>query len=140
MTEDRKPRQPQVFTPDAPGLEMTADPPPRSRGEAPPNESMTEGPLVPRVDRDIAARGFRWGALLLATGGALASIALALSFARFVSIAVERNDWIGWTATGLLALMALSAVILIGREIAGFFRLRSARRRARRCRARDPRR
>lgn len=139
MTPERKPRKPEVFTPDDPDLKMTAPPvetalarasggrPGVAEGPAGATSGSAdpaEGPAAPRFNAEVAERGFRWGTLLLATGGILASIALALSFARFVSIAVERNDWLGWTAFVLLALMAVSAVALIGREIVGFFRLR----------------
>ncbi len=128
-TPERKPRRPEAFTPDDPNLEMAAaqditSKPGSAAGADGVGGARAEGPAAPRFDRDTAGRGFRWGALLLATAGALASIALALSFVRFTSIAFERNDWIGWIAFVLIVLMALSATVLLTKEIVGFFRLR----------------
>jgi putative membrane protein len=67
--------------------------------------------------------GIRWGALFLSAMFGLASIAASVSFARFVSQALARNDWIGWTSTGLLAIAALAALIILVRELFGLFRL-----------------
>lgn len=121
MTPERKPRKPEVFTPDDPDLELAASSAEQASSSP---AAPAPAPLRPRITLETAERGFRWGSLLLATGAALASIALALSFARFISIAIERRDWIGWTAFVLLALMALSALVLTGKEVVGFFRLR----------------
>lgn len=125
MSDSQK-RRPQLFDPDDPGLSMPPDPPPaelrssaQRGGDDEPNRSADL-----RIGLDDARRGFSWGAMLLATMGMLASIALALSFARFVSVAFERNDWIGWTSFALLLLAALSAGMLILREAVGFVRLR----------------
>lgn len=68
-------------------------------------------------------RGFRWGALLVSAASALASLALALWFARFVSIAVDRQDWVGWAAATLLGLVGVALAAILVREIVGFFRL-----------------
>ena len=44
-------------------------------------------------------------------------------FARYVDVAVARQDWVGWTAFSLLCVVGFSAVVLILREIYGMFRL-----------------
>jgi putative membrane protein len=53
----------------------------------------------------------------------LTALASGVTFTRFVTQALERQDWVGWTATGLLALAGLSAAIILMREITGLFRL-----------------
>ena len=68
-------------------------------------------------------RGIKWGSILLSAAGALASLAATLWFTRFVSVAVQRDDWIGWISFGLLSIVAVAALILIGRELWGFRRL-----------------
>jgi putative membrane protein len=68
-------------------------------------------------------RGFRFGGILFSAMAALASIAVGLWFTRFVSIALERQDWIGWLAFGLLIVMALALLGIVVRELLGFRRL-----------------
>jgi len=68
-------------------------------------------------------RGFRFGGILLSAIGALASLAAALWFARFVSIAFERQDWVGWLAFGLMAVIAIAVAGIVLRELIGFRRL-----------------
>lgn len=119
----RPERRPEAFDPDDPKLTIDAaiveQPWPDKRGDG----FGSSTPALP-LDQPQRRRGGRWGALLAASLSALFSIAAALWFARFVSIAIERNDWLGWTAFVLLSLAALALVMLIGREIIGYFRLR----------------
>lgn len=68
-------------------------------------------------------RGFRFGGILFSAMAALASIALGLWFTRFVSVALERQDWIGWVAFGLLVIIGLSLLGIVLRELLGFRRL-----------------
>ncbi|MEQ1715075.1 MAG: TIGR01620 family protein, partial [Hyphomicrobium sp.] len=68
-------------------------------------------------------RGIRWGALMLTAAGALASLAAGLWFTRFVTIALERQDWVGWASFGLLSIIAISGGVLLIRELWGFRRL-----------------
>ena len=129
MTAETPPRSPsrapQAFTPDDPNLAMSSDSPPQAfEREVRSGASGDLTPGTPIRPLATARAGFRWGAILLACAGALGTIALALSFARFVAIAFERNDWIGWTAFGLLAVGSFAALMLILRELAGFWRLR----------------
>ena len=53
----------------------------------------------------------------------LFSLAMGLWFSRFVSIALARDDWIGWTANALALVLAGILIIVVVREIVGFFRL-----------------
>lgn len=68
-------------------------------------------------------RGFRFGSVLFSAMAALASIAAGLWFTRFVSIALERQDWIGWVAFGLLVVIGLALLGIVLRELLGFRRL-----------------
>lgn len=70
-------------------------------------------------------RGFRWGALFFVAASALTGLAISLWFARFVSVALERDDWIGWVSLGLLAAMALAVVVIASREVFGLMRLKA---------------
>ncbi len=124
MNEDKPPRAPEAFTPDDPNLAMASDPPQAFERDASSSTSGEPSSAQSMRPRAAARAGFRWGAVLIACAGALGTIALALSFARFISIAFERNDWIGWTAFGLLAVGGFAALMLILRELAGFWRLR----------------
>ena len=127
------PRKPAAFKPDEPGLvladEASVEIAPagsKERGVVGPPAGMepTAAPAPPVSRVETARQGIRWGAILLSAAGALASLALALSFARFVSIALERHDWIGWISFGLIILVLVSGLALILRELAGFVRLR----------------
>jgi putative membrane protein len=66
-----------------------------------------------------------WGAwsVLVSSVAALVVLVLSVRFSQFVGSLIVRPDWIGWTATGLAAIAALAALILIAREIGGLFRL-----------------
>ncbi len=68
-------------------------------------------------------RGFRFGGILFSAMAALASLAAGLWFARFVSVALERQDWIGWVAFGLLVIIGLALLGIVLRELLGFRRL-----------------
>lgn len=131
MTEPQKPRPPEAFTLDDPNLELTGEAAAAEAGARSAKDQPTDGVTVAESAggmggrlSETTRRGIRWGAILLAAGSALASIALALSFARFVAIAFERSDWIGWLAFALLGIATLSALMLLLRELAGIFRLR----------------
>lgn len=127
MTSEPKRRPPQVFEADDPAVVIVEEPAAPAAATAPARGQAAGNQLSPRVrglGLDDARRGFRWGTLLLAAGGALASIALVLSFARFVSIAFERSDWIGWLSFALLIVVGVAALALLLRELVGFWKLR----------------
>lgn len=54
---------------------------------------------------------------------ALSSLAIGLWFSRFVSVAVARDDWIGWTAKGLAFVIVALLALFVLREVVGFLRL-----------------
>ncbi|MFT3730735.1 MAG: TIGR01620 family protein [Hyphomicrobium sp.] len=68
-------------------------------------------------------RGFRFGGILFSAMAALASIAAGLWFTRFVSVALERQDWVGWVAFGLMVVIGLALLGIVLRELLGFRRL-----------------
>jgi putative membrane protein len=116
-------RKPRVFSPDDPDLEIVSEPiaqePPMGGAEG----ARDQAPGSQRFAEDIG-RGIRWGSILLAAGGALATLALALSFVQFVAIAFERSDWIGWIAFVLLITFGVALAMILMREIIGIVRLR----------------
>ncbi len=60
---------------------------------------------------------------MLSAMAGLASLAAGLWFTRFVSVALERQDWVGWLATGLMVIIALALSFILLRELIGFRRL-----------------
>jgi putative membrane protein len=121
-------RRPQSFRADDPAL-CESEAPAWGSGEgaglgenAPKASAATLG--------ELGDRGLRWGKLLF---GALAGAALlgaGAGFARLISAALVREDWVGWTTLGLLLVAAFAALMLAGREVVGllrFFRLNRLR-------------
>lgn len=113
------PRKPRVFAPGDPSLTIS---------EAPPDAAEAAGapPAGPRDDglgaRDLKG-SIRWGGLFLAAVAGLATLSAGVAFSRFVSQALERQDWAGWTATGLLAIAVFAAGVMVLRELIGLVRL-----------------
>lgn len=64
-----------------------------------------------------------WGSLLAAALVGLAMLAAAAWLERFFVDLLSRADIVGWLAMGLLGLAALAMLVLIGRELVGFYRL-----------------
>lgn len=126
MTDPKngKPRAPRAFKLDDPALKAAGQDELEAHHDiaAPPPERLP--PVGTRIltTADLE-RGIRWGSMMLSAMAALASLAAGLWFTRFVSVALERQDWVGWTATALMALVALSGLVLLAREIWGFRRL-----------------
>ena len=72
---------------------------------------------------DLGQRGLRWGALLVSALAGAAVLGAAAWFARLVSAALVREDWIGWATLVLLLVAAFAALMLLLRELVGFSRL-----------------
>lgn len=117
MTDTSKPasetgvRGPRVFAADDPSLVAEAT---REIEE----DAAASAPPAP------PAKGASVGGLFLSAVTALAGLAVAVSFANFVSAALAREDWIGWTATSLVVVAAVSGAVIVLREIFGLLRLR----------------
>lgn len=115
------PRKPRIFKAE----EVTAD------MDFPLDDSKAGGavtarrstPSTRRLTVGDINRGFHFGGILFSAMAALASIAAGLWFTRFVSVALERRDWIGWVAFGLLLVIALALLGIVLRELLGFRRL-----------------
>jgi putative membrane protein len=125
MSSTDTPRKPQAFTVDEATISEAKVPPEAmdSVGGEPDEDLAAQEATARPSPSERLQRGIRWGAVLVSAASALASLAFALWFARFVSIAVERQDWIGWTAAALLALVAIAGAAILLREIVGFARL-----------------
>jgi putative membrane protein len=69
-------------------------------------------------------RGIRWGALALSTGTALITLALGVWFDSLIRDLFQRADWLGFLGLALVALFVVAVLALVGRELAGLFRLK----------------
>lgn len=127
MTSDTDIRRPRAFAPDDPALRAAA-------AEAVETPPIDAGPLAARRKRQASrttvrptvadlSRGIRWGGVLLSGMVGLMALATTMWFARYVDVALARQDWVGWIAFALLCLVGVSALILVLREIVGMFRL-----------------
>ena len=115
------PRRPAAFKLDEVALSEAP-----TAGDAPaPGQGEGTAPPAPFTLPTAARlhRGIRWGGLLVAAASALAGLALSLWFARFVSVALARQDLIGWLAFALLCVVLVAALAIALREIVGFLRL-----------------
>ena len=90
-----EPRQPRAFKLDDPALVTE---PELDTAETIPGEPPGTPTLARPTFADVGRRSLRWGALLLTALVGAASLGLAAWFARFVSAALARDDWVG-TAT-----------------------------------------
>jgi putative membrane protein len=120
MSVEPSARKPRVFAPDDPAIV-----PPAVEAEAAAAAPAATAPAhMDRPSSSARRGGFAWGTLLVSAFFGLAALAASVSFARFVSVALQRDDWIGWLAASLLGLGVLAALVILAREIAGLFRLR----------------
>ncbi len=117
-----KTRKPRVFAPDDPALVIEPDTENVTDDETPARQSAAPATRGLPTAAEVK-HGIRWGAMLLSAMAALTALAAGLAWTRFISQAVARNDWIGWTAAALLAIALLAAAVIIVREIVGLFRL-----------------
>lgn len=108
------PRGPRVFASDDPKIvdDMSQG------GDDDFTPGASDGPLV-----HPSAKGASIGGVFISAVTGLVGLALAASFAGFVSTALAREDWIGWTATSLAIVAAVTGAVILLREIVGLFRL-----------------
>ncbi|MHA1518242.1 MAG: YcjF family protein [Alphaproteobacteria bacterium] len=93
-------------------------PPEPSAPEAPPTPLETESRMLPNLER-----GLRWGSIFFGALSALVGLIASLWLYDWVSSLLARDDWIGWGAAGLLAVVLLAMLMIIIREVAGLLRL-----------------
>jgi putative membrane protein len=117
------PRRPRAFSPSEAEIIEPVSPQADTVDERAPGAPPLPAGLQLPTFEDIG-RGIRWGSWLLSAMGALASIAFGLWFSRFVSVAVAREDWIGWISFGLAIIILVALLMLVVRELVGFVRLR----------------
>jgi putative membrane protein len=120
MTDREAPRQPRAFRPDDPKLRKAEEIAPAEMPVAS-DEAIEREYRIPTGAE--MAKGFRWGALFLSAMAGLTSLALGLWFARFASVALQRQDWVGWVAFGFLMVAILAMAAMVAREIVGLVRL-----------------
>lgn len=116
-----EPRQPRFFKVDDPAL--VTEPDPVLPREEPAGEEPDTTVLARPTLAEIGQRGLRWGTLLLMALAGAASLGLAAWFARFVSAALVRDDWIGTATLALLLIAAFATLMIVLREVIGFSRL-----------------
>ncbi len=125
MTGPAEPRSPRVFAPDDPALVVEPEPvepvaPASGTADADP---APEAAVTRPTLADLAETGLRWGSILASAIVGAALLGAATWFYRLVSLALERQDWVGWTMTALLSLAAFAFVMILLREIIGISRL-----------------
>lgn len=72
-------------------------------------------------------QGISWGSIFVSALSALIMLGLTAWAMRFVTETLQGNDWIAWTAFGLISIAAIAFLALALREIAGIMRLRQLR-------------
>ncbi|MDX2204055.1 MAG: TIGR01620 family protein [Hyphomicrobiaceae bacterium] len=123
MSDAPELRSPRVFAPDDPAL--VAEPEPADPPPAAPDVAAADAAVA--VSRptlaDLADRGLRWGSILASAILGAAVLGAMTWFYRLVSLALARDDWLGWLVTGCLGLAAFAFAMIVLREIVGFTRL-----------------
>ena len=69
------------------------------------------------------SRGLRWGSILVGALGGLIGLLASIWLYDYVLALLARDDWIGWLAVGLIALVVFALLMIILREAAGLARL-----------------
>jgi putative membrane protein len=112
-------REPRSFAPDDPAIVIEPEVE-RSPAAAAPGAASDTAELVRPTLADIGRRGLRWGALLATALAGATALALGAWFARFVSAALAREDWIGTLTLACLLIAAFAALMILLRELVGF--------------------
>lgn len=89
-----------------------------------------DDPFLGGVDASLAPpvaeprpHRFSFGKLALGALGFLVSLALGLWADQLIRDLFSRSDWLGYTAMVALAIAVFAVIVIIGREIAGIWRL-----------------
>ena len=95
MTTTAEPRQPCAFDPGDPNLVAEGEPETEAGvGErALPAEAAAAAVTRPTL-AGLGRRGLRWGAVLVSALAGAAALSAGASFARLVSVALMRKDWV----------------------------------------------
>lgn len=92
---------------------------------AAPDVAALEPVQLPARRRSVPdlGRGLRWGSLLIGALGGLIGLLASIWLYDTVLALLAREDWIGWLAAGLLALVIFALLMIVVREAAGLLRL-----------------
>ncbi|MFA9475925.1 MAG: YcjF family protein [Filomicrobium sp.] len=132
MTSNSEGRKPRAFDADDPAIKVSQPKSPEpEEDETSVGEDQTEATEAGLGDasRNAAAKPpggrsqFGWLSLFLSAAIGLAGLAFSLWYTRFVSVALLRDDWLGWVARGLAAIIILALAVMLIRELLGFRRL-----------------
>ncbi|MDJ0514272.1 MAG: TIGR01620 family protein [Methyloceanibacter sp.] len=97
-------------------VEIVMPPEPQELSDDPEPEAEVSG--LPKLER-----GLRWGSIFLGALGGLIGLLASLWLYDYVLALIARDDWIGWAAIGLLALVLFALLMIILREVIGLMRL-----------------
>src|SRR5262249_15396723 len=75
-------------------------------------------PVATRPAPDLA-RGLRWGGILFGALGGLITLIASLWLYDWTVSLIARDDWVGWVAVALLAIVIFALLMIILREVAG---------------------
>jgi putative membrane protein len=89
---------------------------------APAAPEPVQVPVRVRALPDLG-RGLRWGSILIAALGGLIGLLASIWLYDYVLALIARDDWIGWIAAGLLAIVVFALLMIIVREASGLLRL-----------------
>ncbi len=70
------------------------------------------------------SRKMRWGAVLVSALASLLFLGLGFYVTQIVTALFSAHPWLGWTASALLLVAAMAAIMLAGREIIALLRQR----------------
>jgi putative membrane protein len=115
-------RGPRVFRADDPDLVVSAAEPDIAAPLADPGPADAE-PAARVTTGAMLETGFRWGAVLASALLGAALLSAGLWFARFVSVGIERDDWLGQTVRALVGVAAVAGLVLLLRELIGWRQL-----------------
>lgn len=109
-------RKPRAIAP-GPALEMEAE-------DYFEREELTaDRAVIAEVERQ--RRGLSLSSLALGAAGLFVSLALGLWIDSVVRALFDRNEWLGWLAFGVAALLVVAVILIVLREITAILRLRS---------------
>jgi len=111
-------RRPGAFRLDDPVVEAVQEP------ELPALEPEADASRAVDTIAHPRPRGVRWGIVALSTGGGLVALWLTLTLDSLVRGLFSWVSWLGWLGIALVGAFFVALAVVIGRELAGLFRLK----------------
>ncbi|HFB2048048.1 MAG: TIGR01620 family protein [Hyphomicrobiaceae bacterium] len=130
MTSAPPLRKPRVFDADDPALSLSKQPQLQAankaalqnvRAQSNNSENIHIPAKLPAVS--ILDRGIKWGMILISSMFVLLLLAAGVWVAGFTALALNRDDWVGWTAQSLLIVALVASTVVVLREVLGFLRI-----------------